>query len=738
MAATVARVYNGLPPEVRLKTAIFGQNYGQAGAIDLFGPKYGLPPAISGHQSYFLWGPRGYTGESVIVMAGQAGDLESRFADVALQVLQQAPALWIWDNVEPIAGFPAGTLSAWSEPEQKELADFLRAARGTKAKFLLTSRRDERDWLQGLPARIELSPMPFDECVQMTEALAMKLGRRLDDVEDWRPLLRFTQGNPLTLTVLVGQALRDGLTSRAQIAGFVRRLEAGEVDFEDEASEGRTRSLAASLAFGFENAFTESERKQLALLHLFQGCVDVDALRGMGGSKAEWCLPEVRGLTREAGIALLDRAAEVGLLTALGGGYYSIHPALPWFFRRQYYSETRAAATRAFVEATGGLGDYYFSKYDGANSDVIGALMAEEANLLNARNLARSHGWGGPVIGSMQGLFTLFTHTGRHMEWSRLVEEIVPDFVDPANDGPLPGREAEWTLTTQYRVRLARQARRWEEAEPLQGVRVSLHRQHLVGTLAKPSKEWDAAEKRHVHTLANSLGEAAQIQREQGSAACVEGFKEALALAEQIANTNLAKTCAFNLGHAYLLIAEARDLALAERCYRRSPDLTAKEDRMGRAACLGQLGLVAYSRFRDARKTDRPPEECAGHLSNAAQYYMQALEMFPVGALRELEVTHNQLGSIYSDAGQIDTALRHYRESVRYCEVMRDHFGAGQTRCNVAITLANAARYVDAHEWAQSALRDFEACGNADRNIVKTLKLLEQIESDLRASSPPS
>jgi 4-amino-4-deoxy-L-arabinose transferase-like glycosyltransferase len=82
MAATVARVYNSLPPDVRSKTAIFGQNYGQAGAIDLFGPKYGLPPAISGHQSYFLWGPRGYTGESVIVMAGRQQELESRFASV--------------------------------------------------------------------------------------------------------------------------------------------------------------------------------------------------------------------------------------------------------------------------------------------------------------------------------------------------------------------------------------------------------------------------------------------------------------------------------------------------------------------------------------------------------------------------------------------------------------------------------------------------------------------------------
>jgi len=82
MVATVAQVFNSLPPEVRAKTAIFGQNYGQAGAIDLFGPKYGLPPAISGHQSYFFWGPRDYEGESVIVMQGQQQALELIYASV--------------------------------------------------------------------------------------------------------------------------------------------------------------------------------------------------------------------------------------------------------------------------------------------------------------------------------------------------------------------------------------------------------------------------------------------------------------------------------------------------------------------------------------------------------------------------------------------------------------------------------------------------------------------------------
>jgi len=296
---------------------------------------------------------------------------------VALQVLKQIPVLWIWDNVEPVAGFPTGTPSAWSEAEQQELADFLRAARDTQAKFLLTSRRDERAWLGDLPARLTLPPMPMQERVQLARALAEKHGRRLADVEDWRPLLQFTRGNPLTITVLVGQPLREGRKTKDEIEAFVAQLRAGEAEIEDEQSQGRAKSLAASLSYGFEHAFNEEERKQLALLHFFQGFVDVDVLRMMGNPEAPWCLPQVRGLTREAGMALLDRAAEVGLLTA-HGGYYSIHPALPWYFKSlfdQYYAQSPIpniqSPARAFVEAVGELGDYYHNQYGDGNRDVI-------------------------------------------------------------------------------------------------------------------------------------------------------------------------------------------------------------------------------------------------------------------------------------------------------------------------------------------------------------------------------
>jgi len=53
--AAIARVYHSLTPEEQAKTAIYCNNYGQAGAVDFFGERYGLPKAISGHQNYFLW-----------------------------------------------------------------------------------------------------------------------------------------------------------------------------------------------------------------------------------------------------------------------------------------------------------------------------------------------------------------------------------------------------------------------------------------------------------------------------------------------------------------------------------------------------------------------------------------------------------------------------------------------------------------------------------------------------------
>lgn len=68
IVAETAVAWNQLSPDQRRDCGIFGQDYGQAGAIDFLGRRYGLPPALSGHQTWFLWGPRGYSGNCMIVL----------------------------------------------------------------------------------------------------------------------------------------------------------------------------------------------------------------------------------------------------------------------------------------------------------------------------------------------------------------------------------------------------------------------------------------------------------------------------------------------------------------------------------------------------------------------------------------------------------------------------------------------------------------------------------------------
>jgi 4-amino-4-deoxy-L-arabinose transferase-like glycosyltransferase len=82
MAETTAQAYHALPPEEQAVAAILTGNYGQAGAIDFYGPALGLPGAISGHQNYYYWGPRDYTGEIVIALGMSPTVLRTYFADV--------------------------------------------------------------------------------------------------------------------------------------------------------------------------------------------------------------------------------------------------------------------------------------------------------------------------------------------------------------------------------------------------------------------------------------------------------------------------------------------------------------------------------------------------------------------------------------------------------------------------------------------------------------------------------
>ena len=94
LAAIVNRVYKELPPADQKQAVVLAQNYSEAAAIEfLSNPKL---PVISGHNQYFLWGPRGYSGEVLICVGANCDSVSEVFRSCSLEATLQAP--WMYPS----------------------------------------------------------------------------------------------------------------------------------------------------------------------------------------------------------------------------------------------------------------------------------------------------------------------------------------------------------------------------------------------------------------------------------------------------------------------------------------------------------------------------------------------------------------------------------------------------------------------------------------------------------------
>lgn len=99
MVAAVAAAYHAMPPDEQARVAVIGNNYGDSGAIDLLGPKYGLPiKALGTHQSYWLWGPGDPSKDVFIVLGDRPERLARWCGDVEVAAELSHPWTAAWEN----------------------------------------------------------------------------------------------------------------------------------------------------------------------------------------------------------------------------------------------------------------------------------------------------------------------------------------------------------------------------------------------------------------------------------------------------------------------------------------------------------------------------------------------------------------------------------------------------------------------------------------------------------------
>lgn len=116
LARTVSTVWQRIPADERGRAVIFTQNYGEAGAIDRYGPDYGLPSAYSGHMSYADWGPPADSSDGPVVLVHYPGNrsIASNFRDCS--VVARVDNGYGLENDEQgtVVQLCAGTAAPWS------------------------------------------------------------------------------------------------------------------------------------------------------------------------------------------------------------------------------------------------------------------------------------------------------------------------------------------------------------------------------------------------------------------------------------------------------------------------------------------------------------------------------------------------------------------------------------------------------------------------------------------------
>ena len=99
MVAAVAAAYKAMPPEEQARVAVVGNNYGESGAVDMLGAKYGLPmKALGVHQNYWLWGP-GPPGKDILIVLGDRPEhLRNWCGDVRVAAELANPWTAVWER----------------------------------------------------------------------------------------------------------------------------------------------------------------------------------------------------------------------------------------------------------------------------------------------------------------------------------------------------------------------------------------------------------------------------------------------------------------------------------------------------------------------------------------------------------------------------------------------------------------------------------------------------------------
>ncbi|NJR25802.1 MAG: CHAT domain-containing protein, partial [Richelia sp. CSU_2_1] len=343
------------------------------------------------------------------------------------QYLQTNPCLLIWDNFEPVNGFPQGNQPLLPAAERDSLKQFLKQLRGGQSWVLITSRREE-NWLDCGYALRSLKGLVQPDAEELAARILQEAGvDRAKLPGEYLELLKLLGGHPLSLRVVLRH-----LKTQTPVQ-LIEALRRGLDTFKGAEEEGREKSLAVSLDYSFAK-LSEKARQHLPFLGLFSERVDADWLHAFSANPDNEFGQAYRAafgenLQKSDWMGLLNEATAAGILEHLGETIYKIHPALPWYLRQQLdkmgSQEVISNLEKKLLAFYTGLAHKYFGKLISNAEQATFVLRVEEPNLLQHLRLAEQQEEWAYAQAILTALGEVYKRLGRKPEFKSLRERAL-------------------------------------------------------------------------------------------------------------------------------------------------------------------------------------------------------------------------------------------------------------------------------------------------------------------------
>ena len=502
---------------------------------------------------------------------------EEKQWECLVQYLREHPSLLIWDNFEPVAGYPEGAVPLATDEEREKLSQFLKALRGGKSRVIITTRKPDENWLKIGYTLLELSGLTKKDAGQLAQSILTIVGRRSEDFKDdpdYARLLELLRGHPRSMEVVLPH-LR-GKSPAEIIEALQHRIDVFE------------NVLDASLEYVFTQ-LSERARKHLPFLGLFTSYVH-DGMVSLMSSGEYPGYREVIGepLDSAGWKAILEEATSVGLIRPVYG-VYELHPTFPSFLRQRLTTavgeDGLIRLDSTFMQFYSELAYLFHDKLVRGDSDSLAAVFFEEANLLRALRLAEmSNQW---TIAQyiVQTISEFYKIRGRLNEWGVLRTRLLGWIGEEIFSSTQPDQAALWMFLLGDEADDAIRRNELEIAE--------VGHKHILAYLISLN---DKTAEPNIAVAYHQLGIIAEERQQLNQAE--QWYKKALEIRERLGLQRDAATDYHNLG---IIAEERQQLNQAEQWYRKALEIN-KEIKViyspiSNSEKLGKLILNGIKRF---------------------------------------------------------------------------------------------------------------------------------------------